>query len=117
MQAWEVWSLHLNADLVVLSACETGRGAKVTGEGLIGLTRAWQYAGARSVVSSLWKVSDASTAALMTAFHNYLLAGKDKDEALRLAMVETAASKGGAWNDPHFWAAFVLLGDTGTLRK
>ncbi len=117
LQAWKVWSLKLNANLIVLSACETGAGAKVTGEGLIGLTRAWQYAGARTVVSSLWKVRDASTATLMTAFHAYVLAGRDKDEALRLAMRDTATSKQGAWTDPHFWAAFVLVGDTGKLRR
>ncbi len=116
LQAWEVWSLKLNADLVVLSACETGRGKKVTGEGLIGLTRAWQYAGARTIVSSLWKVSDSGTAALMTAFHKRLRAGDEKDSALMHAMKLVAGSGTGDWSDPHHWAAFVLVGDTGKMR-
>src|SRR5205085_8921191 len=98
------------------SACQTGRGAKVTGEGLVGLTRAWQYAGARSVVSSQWKVDDESTAALMTAFHKHLLAGKEKDEALRLAMVEVAGNRARSWEQPYHWAAFLLVGDTGKMR-
>jgi len=116
LQAWEVWSLKLNAELVVLSACETGRGVTVSGEGLIGLTRAWQYAGARTVVSSQWKVSDASTAALMVAFHKHLLEGMERDEALRLAMVDVAGDKSGRWSSPYHWAAFVLVGETGRMR-
>jgi CHAT domain-containing protein len=94
----------------------TGRGAKVTGEGLIGLTRAWQYAGARTVVSSQWKVSDDSAAALMTAFHRHVLAGTEKDEALRRAMGEVAGSGKGSWSEPYHWAAFVMVGDTGPMR-
>src|SRR5207249_36082 len=105
LQSWEIWSLKLKADLVILSACETGRGAKVTGEGLIGLTRALQYAGAKTIVSSQWKVGDESTAALMTAFHKHLLAGVERDEALRQAMNDVAKSAAGNWSAPYHWAA------------
>jgi CHAT domain-containing protein len=115
LQAWEVWNLKLKADLVVLSACETGRGGKVDGEGLVGLTRALQFAGARSIVASQWKVSDESTAALMTAFHKRLLAGADRDEALRQAMAEIAADKTHPWQDPYHWAPFLLVGETGRM--
>jgi CHAT domain-containing protein/tetratricopeptide (TPR) repeat protein len=115
LQAWEVWSLKLNADLVVLSACETGRGAKVKGEGLIGLTRAFQYAGAKTIVSSQWQVNDQSTAVLMTAFHKHLIAGVDRDEALRLAMCEVANNKASGWSAPYHWAAFVMVGETGKM--
>src|SRR5439155_15494105 len=108
LQAWEIWTMKLKADLVVLSACETGRGVKQTGEGLIGLTRSLQYAGAKTIVASQWKVSDESTAALMTAFHKKLLAGAERDEALQLAMVETA--KNPRWRSPYHWAAFLMVG-------
>lgn len=117
LQAWEVWDLKLNADLVVLSACETGRGAKVPGEGLVGLTRAWQFAGAKTIVSSQWKVSDESTAALMTAFHRRLLAGAERDEALRLAMAEVAGDRRHNWSEPYHWAAFLMVGETGRMPK
>jgi CHAT domain-containing protein len=116
LQAWEVWSMKLRADLVVLSACETGRGAKVPGEGLIGLTRAFQYAGAKTIVSSQWKVNDQSTAALMTSFHKHLLAGAERDEALRLAMCDVASGKTPGWSAPYHWAAFVMVGETGKMR-
>src|SRR5262249_18304761 len=116
LQAWEVWSLKVKAELVVLSACETGSGAKVKGEGLIGLTRAWQYAGAKTIVSSQWKVSDRSTSSLMVSFHKHLLAGAERDEALRLAMKETATRENGRWSAPYHWAAFLMVGETGKIR-
>jgi CHAT domain-containing protein/tetratricopeptide (TPR) repeat protein len=110
LQAWEFGrTLPLSADLVVLSACETGRGEKVRGEGLVGLTRALQGAGARSVVATHWKVADESTAELMVSFHAKLRAGLSKDEALRKAMAETAANP--ETSHPFFWAPFFLTGD------
>ncbi len=107
--------LHIRAQLVVLSACETGIGRKVSGEGLIGLTRAWQIAGARSVVASQWQVQDDSTAALMVAFHKNLRAGLAKDEALRRAMVTNAANP--RWRSPYHWSPFFLTGDPAPLRQ
>ena len=115
--AWEIPALRLKADMVVLSACETGLGNDVEGGGLIGLTRAFQIAGAKSIVASQWKVADASTAALMTAFHRNLIAGRDRDEALRLAMVEIAKREDLGWNAPYYWAPFVLVGETGPIPK
>ncbi len=110
LQAWEFGrTLPLSAELVVLSACETGRGEKVRGEGLVGLTRAIQGAGARSVVATHWKVADESTASLMVTFHEKLQKGLAKDEALRRAMEQTAAKRD--TRDPFFWAAFFLTGD------
>ncbi|HLJ55927.1 MAG TPA: tetratricopeptide repeat protein [Chthonomonadaceae bacterium] len=117
LQAWEIWNLRLKADLVVLSACETGRGRNETAEGLVGLTRSLQYAGAKSIVASQWKVADASTAALMTAFHSNLIAGKERDEALRLAMAEIAKREDLGWSAPYYWAPFVLVGETGKMPK
>ena len=76
LQAWEIFEqVRLDADLVTLSACETALGAELAGEGLIGLTRAFHYAGARSVLASLWRVADDSTAALMARFYRHLRAG------------------------------------------
>ena len=110
LQAWEIYSqLRLKAELVVLSGCETGRGQEVKGEGLIGLTRALQYAGARSIVASQWKVADRSTATLMVAFHRSLRQGRPKDEALMQAMAHLRQNR--ATSDPYYWAPFILVGD------
>ena len=119
LQAWEIYDeLRLKADLVVLSACETGLGDELGGEGLIGLTRAFQFAGARTVVASLWKVPDASTSELMISFYRHLNAGLPKDESLRAAQVELmqqTTENGGGRPDrglpPFYWAAFQVYGD------
>jgi CHAT domain-containing protein len=101
--------MRIDADLVTLSACDSGLGKEMGGEGLIGLTRAFQYAGARSVLASLWKVEDEPTAELMKRFYGYLKAGKTKDEALRLAQIDLIHSRNYA--QPRDWAAFELTGD------
>jgi CHAT domain-containing protein/tetratricopeptide (TPR) repeat protein len=110
LQAWEIFErLRIDADLVTLSACETGLGRDAAGEGLIGLTRAFQYAGARSIVASLWAVSDRSTAELMARFYALLRAGRPKDVALQTAQRELLRSRDFA--HPYHWAAFELIGD------
>ena len=123
LQVWEIFeTMRIDADLVVLSACESALGREVSGEGLIGLTRAFQYAGARSVVASLWSVADQVTADLMARFHRHYAAGLPKDEALRQAQIElirepvriTTANGQTVETDasaPFFWAAFQLFGD------
>ncbi|MEM9595700.1 MAG: CHAT domain-containing tetratricopeptide repeat protein [Acidobacteriota bacterium] len=111
LQAWEVADLELDADLVVLSACTTAIGPDRGGEGLISLSRAFQIAGARSVLASQWKVDDASTAELMIRFYRHLLAGQSKDEALRSAQLELIRGDHEAWRAPHHWGAFQLIGD------
>ena len=110
LQAWEVLEdLRLDADLVTLSACDSGLGKEMGGEGLVGLVRAFQFAGARSVLASLWSVSDASTADLMKRFYGYLREGRSKDEALRAAQVDLI--HGQHFDHPYYWAAFQLTGD------
>ena len=110
LQAWEIFSqLHLHAEIAILSACETGLGRSSYSEGVVGLTRALQYAGCRSVLASHWKVADDSTAALMTAFHQNLRQGLTKDEALRRAM--QVVRKNPATSNPYYWASFFLTGD------
>ena len=109
LQVYEIFDLKLNADLVVLSACETGLGKEVKGEGMIGLTRAFLYAGARSLVVSLWKVEDRSTAQLMEKFYRF--AGNksmSKSEALRQAQLELIRNT--EFSHPYRWAGFTLVG-------
>ena len=114
LQAWEVFVLQLRADLVVLSACQTGLGARVPGEGLIGLTRAFQVAGAASIIATQWRVADRRTATAMVRLHQHLLKGMSKDEALRQAMRALASDPATA--HPYYWAPFVLVGDYRPLR-
>jgi CHAT domain-containing protein/tetratricopeptide (TPR) repeat protein len=114
LQAWEIYSeLKLRAEIVVLSACETGSGHNVMGEGIVGLTRALQYAGARSIVASQWPVADNSTSTLMVAFNRKLREGLAKDEALRQAM--TLVRKNPRTAHPFHWAPFFLIGDPDSL--
>jgi CHAT domain-containing protein len=108
LQVREIYNLSLNADLVVLSACQTGRGKLENGEGILGLPRVFFYAGAKSTISTLWKINDKSTADLMRHFYRYLAEGNDKAQALRLAKLKMIKSK---FTHPFFWAGFVLNGD------
>lgn len=108
LQVHEIFELKLAADLVVLSACETGLGKNVRGEGIIGLTRAFFYAGAPSVVVSLWQVADRSTADLMIELYRQLGDDRTKGEALRRAKL--ALIDGGTFAHPYYWAPFVLQG-------
>jgi CHAT domain-containing protein len=101
--------VRIDADLVTLSACGTALGKEVSGEGILGLTRAFQYAGARSVLASLWAVNDDGTADLMRRFYGHLKRGRSKDHALRAAQLELI--RGGAFAHPGRWAAFTLIGD------
>jgi CHAT domain-containing protein len=105
----DIYSLRLPVDLVVLSACNTGLGKDVKGEGLIGLTRGFMYAGASSVVASLWKVDDEATAELMRLFYGYMLRdGLSPAAALRKAQVSMSQQK--RWQSPYYWAGFVIQG-------
>lgn len=101
----ELYRLHLDADLVTLSACETALGSVAGGDDVVGFTRGLLYAGADSIVSSLWKVDDQSTRDLMVAFYSNL-GGMDKAEALRQAQLTVRR----AHPHPYFWAAFMLTG-------
>jgi CHAT domain-containing protein len=106
----DIYGLYLNADLVVLSACDTALGREIRGEGLIGLTQGFLYAGARSLVVSLWQVPDHATAELMTRFYQFMFRdGLRPASALREAQLDIAAER--RWRDPYFWAGMVLVGD------
>jgi CHAT domain-containing protein len=102
--------MKLPAELVVLSACQTGLGKEVRGEGLIGLTRGFMYAGARRVVVSLWSVNDKATADLMEKFYRRMLRDNERPAAaLRAAQIEMWKQK--QWQSPYYWSAFVIQGD------
>ncbi len=123
LQAWEIFErVRLDADLVVLSACQSALGEEQAGEGLLGLSRAFQYAGARTVAATLWSVADQTTPELMHRFYRYLKSGKPTDEAMQAAQVELirgpveVVDRHGRRRQldasaPFYWAAFQIFGD------
>jgi len=113
LQAREISRLNLNAELVVLSACDTGEGRSEGQEGVANLVRAFMIAGARSVVASQWAADDTSTLALMTGFYRNLAAGYDRAAALHRAKQDLLA-RFGANAVPYYWAGFVLVGESAT---
>ncbi len=106
----DVYNLHLPANLAVLSACQTALGRDVRGEGLVGLTRGFMYAGVPRVVATLWKVDDAATAEFMRLFYRALLQDKLRPAAA-LRAAQTGLAKNPEWAAPWYWAGFVLQGD------
>lgn len=108
----EVFNLKLGAPLVMLSACETGLGKEKRGEGVIGLTRAFMYAGAPTVGVSLWSVADKSTAELMTDFYQRLLGSSTANSpSVALREAQLAMINGKKYSAPFYWAPFVLVGE------
>lgn len=106
----DIYGLHLDADLVVLSACRTALGKEIRGEGLVGLTRGFMYAGAARVLASLWSVEDRATAELMATFYRGMLRdGLSPAAALRQAQLEVARKP--SWRSPFYWAGFSLQGE------
>jgi CHAT domain-containing protein len=122
LRVHEIDDLKLEADLVVLSACQTALGKDVRGEGLLGLTQAFFAGGASSVLVSLWEIDDHASAELMKHVYEYLLAGRSPAASLRMAQQRMMES--GPWRSPSYWSGFVLRGDgmeggaaRGGLRK
>ncbi len=110
LRLYDIYNLKLDADLVVLSACQTALGKDVKGEGLVGLTRAFMYAGAPRVVASYWRIDDRATADFMKRFYSAMLKdGLKPAAALRAAQVSMSQDK--RWQSPHYWAAFTLQGE------
>jgi CHAT domain-containing protein len=116
LQAYEISNLKLNADLVVLSACETGYGKFEQGEGVISLARSFMYAGASSLVVSLWQVNDASTSSIMIGYYSNLTNGIQKAEALRKAKLSYLENASGIYAHPAFWSPFIQLGNTKPIK-
>jgi CHAT domain-containing protein len=114
----EIYNLDMRAtQLVILSACETGRGQFIHGEGMMSLARAFSYAGCKSVITSLWKADDAATAYITKRLHHYLKSGKPKDVALQLAKRDYLEDDSIAdrFKTPAFWSHLILIGDTSPL--
>ncbi|MCO6489164.1 MAG: CHAT domain-containing protein [Phaeodactylibacter sp.] len=111
----DLYNLSLNADLVTLSACETAAGELQRGEGIISLARAFAYAGAKSIATTLWQVNDRSTQELMVRFYHHLKAGLPKDEALRQAKLDYLDEHSGTEAHPCFWAPVIGIGDMAPL--
>jgi CHAT domain-containing protein len=109
LQVRELYNMKLNANMVILSACQTGKGALEKGEGFLGLQRVFFYSGARSVLSTLWSVNDKSTAFFMEKYYGYLAEGYSKASALRLTKQKMINSK---YSHPYYWASFVLNGES-----
>jgi CHAT domain-containing protein len=106
----DIYGLKLKSDLIVLSGCETALGKKIRGEGFMGLTRGFMYAGARMVIASLWRVEDTATAELMQHFYDALIQD-DMTAAQALRHAQLKIAKDRRWQQPYYWAAFVLQGD------
>ena len=110
LQLQDIYNLNLPADLVVLSACGTALGQEISGDGLIGLTRGFMYAGASRVVASLWNVSDVATAKLMAEFYRAMEKdGMPASAALRAAQIKMWKQQ--RWSEPYYWAAFQIQGE------
>jgi CHAT domain-containing protein len=110
LRLYDLYNLKLSADLVVLSACQTALGKEIKGEGLVGLTRGFMYAGVPRVVASLWQVEDRASAELMKRFYQGMLdRGLRPASALRAAQVSMQSDN--RWRGPHYWAAFTIQGE------
>jgi CHAT domain-containing protein len=110
LQLADIFNLNLNADQVVLSACETGLGEQIKGEGMVGITRGFFYAGARRVLVSLWRVNDEATAELMSKFYNALIK-QNLSPSLALRAAQQEVRRQSKWSHPYYWSAFVLQGE------
>ncbi len=111
----DIYNLDLNANLAVLSACNTGIGKLKKGEGLMSLARGFLYAGCPSVIMSLWEVEDQAGTKIMTSFYKNLKHGKTKDEALRLAKIHYLENSNSRMAHPHYWMSFKCIGDNSPI--
>jgi CHAT domain-containing protein len=110
LRLYDLYNLKLSADLVVLSACQTALGKEVRGEGLVGLTRGFMYAGAPRVIASLWQIDDRASAEFMKRFYEAML-GQKLRPAAALRAAQVSMSQDPRWHEPHYWAAFTLQGE------
>lgn len=110
LRLYDLYNLKLSADLVVLSACQTALGKEIRGEGLVGLTRGFMYAGSPRVIASLWQIDDRASAEFMKRFYGAMI-GKKLRPAAALRAAQVSMSRDPRWNQPHYWAAFTIQGE------
>jgi len=117
LYAYEIYNMKLNAQMVVLSSCNSGFGKMRKGEGMMSLARGFMYAGCPSIIMTLWQVADKSSSDLMTSFYKYLKKGRSKQEAMRLAKIDYLETADELTSNPYFWSAFVVLGDGSPIYR
>tara|TARA_R110000868_G_scaffold213832_1_gene463974 strand:+ start:4079 stop:7177 length:3099 start_codon:yes stop_codon:yes gene_type:complete len=116
LYTYEIYNTSLNSNLAILTACETGKPSYQAGEGMISLAHAFNYAGSESILTSLWNIDERSSAEIVELFYENIMAGKPKDEALRLAKLEYIKINDGRTIAPQYWAGLVLMGDTAPIK-
>ncbi|MEZ4795704.1 MAG: CHAT domain-containing protein [Flavobacteriaceae bacterium] len=116
LYTYEVYNQNLNSNLAILTACETGKPTYQSGEGMISLAHAFNYAGSESILTSLWKIDEQSSTKIIESFYNYLKNGLSKDKALQQAKLDYIASAEGRTLSPQYWAGLVLIGDTAPIE-
>jgi len=117
LYTYELYGLDLTAELTVLSACNTGAGKMVRGEGIMSLARAFQYAGCPNIITSLWTVDDQSTAELMDLFYEALVQDQNKGHALKIAKQRYLEQADPLFSHPFYWAGFILIGDNQPVSR
>ena len=116
LNTYELFGMDLNAGLAVLSACNTGSGKLLKGEGIMSLARGFMYAGVPGIVMTMWAVEDQASAQIVTSFYSYLDKGMPKDEALRQAKLDMLAEGNMLRSHPYYWAAYVTIGDYSPMK-
>ncbi|MDH3711263.1 MAG: CHAT domain-containing protein [Cyclobacteriaceae bacterium] len=114
--AYEIYSCELGSNLTVLTACETGKPSYQAGEGMISLAHAFNYAGSESLLTSLWKIDEQSSAKIVEIFYRNLIKGMEKDEALRAAKLAYLKQSQGRTVHPQYWAGLIIMGDVSPLE-
>ena len=115
LYTYEIYNENLNSNLAILTACETGKPTYQSGEGMISLAHAFNYAGSESILTSLWKIDEKSSAKIIELFYDNIKKGLHKDKALRQAKLDYLANSEGRIVAPHYWAGLVLIGDTSPI--
>ncbi|WP_178987699.1 CHAT domain-containing protein [Winogradskyella schleiferi] len=116
LYTYEIYNQNLSSNLAILTACETGKPTFQPGEGMISLAHAFNYAGSESILTSLWKIDEQSSVAIIENFYRYLKKGLPKDEALKKAKLDYIATAEGRTVSPQYWAGLVLIGDTAPIN-
>ena len=116
LYTYEIYNTNLCSNLAILTACETGKPTYQAGEGMISLAHAFNYAGSESILTSLWKIDEQSSAIIISLFYKYIDKGWAKDEALQQAKLDYIASAEGRTLHPQYWAGLVLIGDTAPIE-